>query len=87
MLKNSLTNPYHIYHFTKHSLKKLFEKSKYQIEKYDSLSNLEKTHRRIHKVLRKYGFKNLSSKIKPFYPFELTNKNNGYEIRCIIKLN
>ena len=87
MLKSSLTNPYHVYHFTKHSLKKLFQKTEYQIEKYDSLSNLAKTHRRIHKMLRKYGFKNLSSKLKAFYPFETTDKNNGYEIRCIIKLN
>jgi hypothetical protein len=51
----------------------------------DSLSNLAKTNRRTHKILRKFGFNNLSVKIKPFYPFELTSKNNGYEIRCVIK--
>ena len=59
--------------------------NKYQIEKCDSLSNLEKTNRRTHKILRKFGFNDLSVKIKPFYPFELTSKNNGYEIRCVIK--
>ena len=46
---------------------------------------LQKTNRRTHKILRKVGFSNLSVKVKPFYPFELTSKNNGYEIRCVIK--
>ena len=85
MLKNSLTNPYHIFHFSKNSLNQLFQKTKFEIKICDSLSNLQKTNRRTHKILRKFGFSNLSMRIKPFYPFELTSKNNGYEIRCVIK--
>ena len=85
MLKNSLTNPYHIFHFTKNSLNQLFNKTKFEIKTWDSLSNLQKTNRRIHKILRKFGLNNLSVKVKPFYPFESTSKNNGYEIRCVLK--
>ena len=85
MLKSSLTNPYHIFHFTKNSLNQLFKKIEFEIKTCNSLSNLKKTNRRIHKVLRKFGFRDLSAKIQPFYPFELTSENNGYEIRCVIK--
>ena len=85
MLKNSITNPYHIFHFTKNSLRHLFEKTKFELVTCESLSNLQKTNRRIHKMLRKFGFKNLSVKINSFYPFQLTSKKNGYEIRCVIK--
>ena len=85
MLKSSLTNPYHIYHFTKQSLKRLFEKCGYDVIKCDSLAIIEKTNKRIHKVMRKTRFTNISSKTKPFYPFEPTSDKNGYEIRCIIK--
>ena len=85
MLNHSLNNPYHIYHFTKNSLKRLFEKSGYDVIQYDSLSNLKRANRRFHKVMRKIGFKNLSSKTEPFYPFQRTSDRDGYEIRCVIK--
>jgi len=85
MLQSSLTNPYHVYHFTRESLRKLFEKCDYSTIKCQSLANLEKTNRRAHKVMRKVGFGNLSSKTEPFYPFGLTKNKNGYEIRCVIK--
>ncbi len=51
----------------------------------DSLSNLKRTNRRFHKVMRKAGFNNLSSKTEPFYPFQMTSDRDGYEIRCVIK--
>ena len=85
MLKSSLTNPYHIYHFTKQSLKILFEKCGYDVIKCDSLAIIKKTNRRMHKVMRKMRFTSISSKTEPFYPFEPTSDKNGYEIRCIIK--
>ena len=85
MLKSSLTNPYHIYHFTKDSLKKIFEKCGYDVIKCDSFAIIKKTNRRIHKVMRKTRFTNISSKTEPYYPFKLTSDKNGYEIRCIIK--
>ena len=85
MLNHSLNNPYHVYHFSKNSLKRLFEKSGYNVIQCDSLSNLKRTNRRFHKVMRKAGFNNLSSKTEPFYPFQMTSDRDGYEIRCVIK--
>ena len=85
MLNHSLNNPYHVYHFSKNSLKRLFEKSGYNVIQCDSLSNLKRTNRRFHKVMRKAGFNNLSSKTEPFYPFQRTSARDGYEIRCVIK--
>jgi len=85
MLNHSLNNPYHVYHFSKNSLKLLFEKSGYDVIQCDSLSNLKRTNRRFHKVMRKAGFNNLSSKTEPFYPFQRTSDRDGYEIRCVIK--
>ncbi len=87
MLSHSLNNPYHIYHFTKNSLKLLFEKCGYEILKCESLANLKKTNRRINKVGRKFGFKKISESITPYYPFEITENNNGYEIRAVLKLD
>jgi len=81
MLKSSLTNPYHIYHFTKQSLKRLFEKCGYDVIKCDSFAVIKKTNRRMHKVMRKTRLTNFSSKTKPFYPFELISDKNGCEIR------
>ena len=85
MLKNSLKNPYHIYHFTKNSLKKLFQKCSYNVIKCDSFATMNKTKRRIHKVMRNAGFTNFSRITEPYYPFKLTSNKDGYEIRCIIK--
>ena len=85
MLNHSLNNPYHVYHFSKNSLKRLFGKSGYDVIQCDSLSNLKRTNRRFHKVMRKAGFNNLSSKTEPFYPFQMTSDRDGYEIRCVIK--
>ena len=85
MLNHSLNNPYHVYHFSKNSLKLLFEKSGYDVIQCDSLSNLKRANRRFHKVMRKAGFNNLSSKTEPFYPFQRTSDRDGYEIRCVIK--
>ena len=85
MLNHSLNNPYHVYHFSKNSLKRLFGKSDYDVIQCDSLSNLKRTNRRFHKVMRKAGFNNLSSKTEPFYPFQMTSDRDGYEIRCVIK--
>lgn len=85
MLKSSLTNPYHTYHFTKNSIKKLFQKCSYQVIKCDSLATMNRTKRRIHKVIRNTGLSNFSRIAEPYYPFKLTPDKDGYEIRCVIK--
>tara|TARA_X000001036_G_C20691696_1_gene809629 strand:- start:4626 stop:5453 length:828 start_codon:yes stop_codon:yes gene_type:complete len=87
MLDHSLNNPYHIYHFTKNSLKVLFEKCGYEVVKCESLANLKRTNRRINKVARKFGLNKISESVVPYYPFEVTTENNGYEIRVVLKLN
>ena len=55
--------------------------------KCESLANLKRTNRRINKVVRKFGLNKISETMVPYYPFEVTSKNNGYEIRAILKLN
>jgi len=85
MLESSVSNQYHIFHYTKNALKKLFEKYDYEIIKCESLATMKKTDRRFHKVLRKVKAENISSTNKPYYPFQLTTNNDGYEIRCVIK--
>ena len=47
---------------------------------------LKQTYLRIHKVMRKTGFTNISSKTEPYYPSKLTSDKNGYEIRYVINL-
>ena len=86
MLESSVSNQYHIFHYNKNALKKLFSKHNYEIVNCESLATMKKTNRRFHKVLRKIKVENISSTNKPYYPFQLTRNNDGYEIRCIMKL-
>lgn len=87
MLDASVNNPYHIFHFTKKALRKIFEKIDFELIECDSLANLHRTNRRVHKVAKKIGLNKISESIAPYYPFEITTDNNGYEIRAILKLN
>jgi 2-polyprenyl-3-methyl-5-hydroxy-6-metoxy-1,4-benzoquinol methylase len=84
MLKSSINNPYHKYHFSKKSLGWIVKKAGYAMINCDSLTIMNGTKRRMHKVLRNAKLENFSKKFEPFYPFTLTTKNNGYEIRCVM---
>ena len=85
MLESSVSNQFHIFHFSKNALKKLFDKHGYEMINCESLATMKKTNRRFHKVLRKVKVENISSAKKPYYPFEVTKNNDGYEIRCVLR--
>ena len=85
MLESSVSNQFHIFHFSKNALKKLFDKNNYEMINCESLATMKKTNRRFHKVLRKVKVENISSAKKPYYPFEVTKNNDGYEIRCVLR--
>ena len=87
MLDASVDNPYHIFHFTKKSLRKIFEKIDLKLIECESLANLQKTNRRVHKIAKKIGLNQISESTVPYYPFEITTSNNGYEIRAVLKVN
>lgn len=86
-LTQSINNPYHLWHFSKKSFEKLCNKLDYKIIQIDSFARLPTNQRRFHKILRKIKLKSLSKKFFSFYPLIYTKKNNGYEIRLIIKKN
>ena len=85
MLESSVSNQFHIFHFSKNALKKLFDKHNYEMINCESLATMKKTNRRFHKVLRKVKVENINSTKKPYYPFEITKNNDGYEIRCVLR--
>lgn len=86
-LKQSISNKYHLWHFSKKSLEKLCEKLNYKIIKIDSFARLPTNQRRFHKILRKSKLQSLSKKSFPFYPLIPTTKKNGYEIRLVLSKN
>ena len=86
-LKQSINNKYHLLHFSKKSLEKLCVKLDCKIIKIDSFARLPTNQRRFHKILRKTKLQSLSKKFFPFYPLIHTTKNNGYEIRLILRKN
>jgi len=85
-LKDSIDNPDHLWHFSKNSLKKLFSKMNYKIEKLDSMASIKDLNKqRIHTRLQKYKFSCINKKIWPYWPLKTTKNNDGYEIRIILK--
>lgn len=85
MRNQSINNDSHLWHFTRNALKNLALRTGYKVEKCDSLKLIKTNERRIHKILRKMNLSRLSEIILPYYPFKLTTKKNGYEIRIILR--
>lgn len=85
MLRYSLTNPFHMHHFSKNSLSLLVQKLNLNTVKFDSLREMNRTIRRCNKILRKIGLESLSDFFFPYYPFTINNGNNGYELRIILQ--
>ena len=84
-LKDSIDNPDHLWHFSKISLKKFFLRMNYQIEKLDSMASIKDLNKqRIHTRFSKYGLSSINKKLWPYWPLKIT-KDNGYEIRIILK--
>jgi len=84
-LKNSISNPDHLWHFSKLSLRNLAKNLDYKIQMCDSLSTIKQLNtQRTHRILTKYGFKKLCNLLWPYWPLKITNGNDGYEIRMIL---
>ena len=84
-IKESSQNRFHIYHYSKESLKKLGESYGFKIEYISSYKIMKRNFFRIHKILRKIYLQKLSVKLGKFFPFEETIKNDGNEIRVIFR--
>ena len=80
-LNQSMKNRYHLFHYSKNSLKKLGEKHGFQLISISSYKIMNKNIFRIHKIVRKFGLTKISELFEPHYPFQKTSKNNGSEIR------
>ncbi|WP_428324989.1 methyltransferase domain-containing protein [Nitrosopumilus sp.] len=83
-LKNSVRNRFHLFHFSKNSLKKIGENNGFEVEYISSYRIMRRNIFRIHKILRKCGLVKLSNLFFPHYPFEETN-SDGEEIRICFK--
>ncbi len=55
-----------------------------EIIKCESVRELYRFEGRFHMILEKY-FASINRRICPYYPFKTTKKNNGREIRVILK--
>ena len=85
-LINSVSNHDHLFHFSKNSLKILARNSGYKIEKCDSMSSIKELNKqRLNRFLKKGNLNFLNKKIWPYYPLKITDKNDGYEIRIILR--
>ena len=72
------------FHYTKSTLKKIGENSVLECVKIDTLRELYRIEGRFHLTLEKY-FKSLNKSLCPYYPFKLTAKDKGTELRAILK--
>jgi len=75
-----------LWHFSKASLKALFSKMGYKIEKFNSMTTIKELNtQRIFNRLQKFGFSSINKKIWPYWPLKITKNNDGYEIRAILR--
>jgi 2-polyprenyl-3-methyl-5-hydroxy-6-metoxy-1,4-benzoquinol methylase len=84
-LEKSVTNPFHIWHFSKKSFEILGEKLKMHSLSLESFTRVSTNSRRIHLILRKANLSFITRKNNPHFPLTPTDKNNGYEIRLVLK--
>ena len=83
-LKESIFDNASSYHYSKQSIEFLARNAGLKIIKCESVRELYRFEGRFHMILEKY-FTTISRKICPYYPFKTTKKNNGREIRAILK--
>ena len=85
MLKLSVNNSTHLYHYSKKSLGILGQKNGFNVLSCNSIALMSRNVFRLHKLMKKFKLTALSEKFAPLYPFYITHKNNGYEIRIAYK--
>lgn len=83
-LKSSIFENASSFHFTKNALRQIVKTVDLHIEKCDSVRELVKIEGRIEMLLHKY-LKILSNKTCPYYPFKITRRKDGIEIRLILR--
>ena len=83
-LKDSIRNRFHLFHYSKKSLKILGEKNGFKIQYISSYKIMEKNIFRIHKFLHKLRLSKISKLLYLHYPFEET-ESDGEEIRVCFK--
>ncbi len=72
------------FHYTKDTLKKIGENSGLECIRINTLREFYRIEGRFHITLEKY-FKSLNKIICPYFPFKLTTKEKGTELRAIFK--
>lgn len=85
MLDQSVKNKNHLFHYSKKSIQILAEKHNLNIISCNSLALMNRNIFRINKIARKCKLTSISNYLFPFYPFTITEKNNGEEIRIALK--
>jgi 2-polyprenyl-3-methyl-5-hydroxy-6-metoxy-1,4-benzoquinol methylase len=84
-LEQSISNPFHIWHFSKKSFEILGEKLKMHSLSLESFARISTSSRRINKILRKINLSLITYKNNPYFPLTPTDNNDGYEIRLVLK--
>jgi len=84
-LKKSVSNPFHIWHFSKKSFEILLEKLKMDSLSLQSFSRISTKSRRINLALRKANLSSITRSTNPYFPLTPTDKKDGYEIRLVLK--
>ena len=83
-LEESIFDNASSYHYSKKSIRIMAENAGLRVVKCESVRELYRFEGRFHMILEKY-FKSINQKICPYHPFKTTQKNNGREIRVILK--
>ena len=84
MLHQSIIDNASSFHFSKHTIQKIAENVGLHIVKVDSLRELYRFEGRFHIILNNKA-RRINKKLCPYYPFKVTKKQNGHEIRLILK--
>ena len=83
-LKDSVRNRFHLFHYSKESLKILGENNGFKIKYISSYRIMKRNNFRVQKILFKLGLSKISKLFYQHYPFEET-KFDGEEIRVCFK--
>jgi 2-polyprenyl-3-methyl-5-hydroxy-6-metoxy-1,4-benzoquinol methylase len=84
-LESSISNPFHIWHFSKKSFETIRMKLDMNLLSSESFARVSTSSRRINLILRKLHLSLITNKNNPYFPLIPTNKKDGYEIRLVLK--
>jgi 2-polyprenyl-3-methyl-5-hydroxy-6-metoxy-1,4-benzoquinol methylase len=84
-LESSISNPFHIWHFSKKSFETIRTKLDMNLLSSESFARVSTSSRRINLILRKLYLSLITNKNNPYFPLIPTCKKDGYEIRLVLK--